>query len=435
MPRPTLSVVVATSNGGDDAVATLEALRAQSVRPDEMVMVDAASSDLFAAYEQGIAQTRGECLYLARAGDVVDSEFVESELAALAAHPDAGLCCSDPISVDGNNGHRVEPLRWWRSTRFLSPRALARRMDGGAIADHTVIVRRAALQAAGGRRRALKSHASWFAWLVIGFRCGVCYIPRRLATAPVHAARGLDEDRGNPQTQADVFRALFTLLKDNEHGDVLPLFVRGDVLDVHGADLVRWLLAEGINDEVMLALARRPIRRWARVGELAHASGLASATFEMQSGRWWTALREMVKAVRSSPNDAELGERIAEARTAVKEPRPVAAESGPGKTNGRVCRVAVFGAGEHGQTAMELASRRGWEVRFFIDKAADRLGPLAERAVIRPEALDAGAVDLVIVASVASRDEMFAHAARRGYRPGAEVIWFLDDVMVGHQSR
>jgi hypothetical protein len=40
-------------------------------------------------------------------------------------------------------------------------------------------------------------------------------------------------------------------------------------------------------------------------------------------------------------------------------------------------------------------------------------------------------VDLLIVASVAWRDEMFAQAAALGYRQGAAAIWFLDPVVVG----
>jgi UDP-N-acetylmuramoylalanine-D-glutamate ligase len=123
--------------------------------------------------------------------------------------------------------------------------------------------------------------------------------------------------------------------------------------------------------------------------------------------------------------------RVAALREAMKQRRMAPDDPSDPPTFDHVRRVAVFGAGEHGQAAVELANRCGWEVPFFLDNAADSLRQVAGRPVIHPAALDPGEVDLVIVASVAWRDEMLAEAARRGYRPGVEAIWFLDPVVVG----
>ena len=457
MPRPTLSVVIPTRNYGHYLGDCLAALLSQSALPDEILVVDDASSDgtadvvaaargrdarvrllrldqhagVFAALAHGIAHAHGDCLYLHGADDMVQPGFVEDSLAALEAHPEAGLCCGDPLYLDEATGRlRQQPLGWSEAPRYFSPADLARVLRGRAIAGHTVVVRRRALEEAGGQRPALDWHADWFAWLVIGFRRGICYIPRGLATARVHAgaySTRTDRDR----REDEVFSALLRLLHSEQFRDVLSFFVRGDALAVHGAELVRWVLAHGCRDETMLALARRPIRAWAENIDLRRDTALASASFELRSGRWWSALREVAREATRQPQDVELAVRVAEIRRVLLRREHAIEDPDDPPTYDHVRRVAIFGAGEHGRTAFRLATYCGWDVAFFLDNGDDRLAAVAGRPVMPPDALEPGGVDLVIVASVACRDEMFAQAGELGYRKGAEAIWFLDPVVVG----
>jgi glycosyltransferase involved in cell wall biosynthesis len=456
MPRPTLSVVIPTRNYGHYLGDCLDALLSQSALPDEILVVDDASSDgtadvvaaargrdarirllrldqhagVFAALAHGIAHAHGDCLYLHGADDMVRAGFVEDSLAALDAHPEAGLCCGDPLYLDEPTGRlRQQPLGWAEAPRYFSPADLARVLGGQAIAGHTVIVRRRALEEAGGQRPALHWHADWFAWLVIGFRRGVCYIPRGLATARVHARAYSTRTDRDPR-EDDVFSALFRLLHDEQCHDVLPFFVRGDALAVHGAELVRWVLAHGCRDETTLALARRPIRACAENMDLRRATALASASFELRSGRWWSALREVAREANRQPQDVELAARVADIRRVLMRREHAIEDPDDPPTYDHVRRVAIFGAGEHGRTALRLATRCGWEVACFLDNSADRLAEVGGRPVIRPDALEPDGLDLLIVASVAWRDEMFAQAAALGYLQGATAIWFLDPVVV-----
>jgi hypothetical protein len=391
-----------------------------------------ASTGVFAALAHGIGHAHGDCLYLHGADDMVRPGFVEDSLAALEAHPEAGLCCGDPLYLEEATGRlRQQPLGWSEVPRYFSPADLSRVVRGRAIAGHTVVVRRRALDEAGGQRTALDWHADWFAWLVIGFRSGVCYIPRGLATARVHAGAYSTRTDRDQRAEDEVFSALFRHLHSEEFRDVLPFFVRGDALAVHGAELVRWVLAHGCRDETTLALARRPIQTWAENMDLRRATALASANFECRSGRWWSGLREVAREATGQPQDAELAARVAEIRSVLLRREDPAEDPDDPPTYDHVRRVAIFGAGEHGRTAFRLATRCGWDVALFLDNSDDRLAEVAGRPVGPPDALERDGVDLLIVASVAWRDEMFAQAAALGYRQGAAAIWFLDPVVVG----
>lgn len=455
-------MVIPARNYGRYLGACLDALLTQSALPDEILVVDDASSDstaaviaaaqrrdgrvrglrldaqagLFGALQHGIAHAAGDCLYLHAADDYALPGFVERSLALLAAHPEAGLCCSDPVYLDEETGRtRIQALGWAASPRYLSPAALAGVIGGRAIAGHTVIVRRDAWQDAGGQDPELRWHADWFAWLAIAFRRGICYVPDGLAVARVHGASYSTTGRREPAAVHAVLRRLMARLHADEARDLVPFFVRGDVLAHHGVDLVRWLIADGTRDATTLALARAPIRTWAlREGrpDLARDAALASAAFELQAGRWRTALREVAREAARQPGDAALAAQVTGIAAKLKQSAPPADchEDPPGYDHVR--RVAIFGAGEHGERAWELARRCGWDVACFLDNAANGgHQTLAGRPVVTPAAVDRREIDLLIVASDAWRDEMFAQAAALGFRPGEDVVWFRQPLVVG----
>jgi glycosyltransferase involved in cell wall biosynthesis len=461
MPRPSLSVVIPTRNYGHYLRACLDAMRSQSMLPDEILVVDDASSDetptivdearrcdsrirllrlehhvgLIAACEQGLTHTHGEYLYFGAADDVVTPELFAASVPMLTAHPDAGLCCSDPVYFDDDTGRRwSQPLGWSSNPRYFSPGEIAHVIDGRDIAGHTVVVRRSAFLEAGGWLESLKWHTDWFAWLAIAFRRGVCYVPRLLATCRAHQASYSAKSRRDARTMYAIFDALLALLQSEGYRDLLPYFIRGDVLNHQGRDLVRWLVGDGRRDETTLALARRPVRTWAaREGalDLARDTALASAAWEAKAGRWRTALREVAREAARQPDDVALRAKMAEIASRLQRDGPADDADDPAGYD-HVRTVAIFGAGEHGERASELARRCGWEVVCFLDNAVDgRQQTLAGRPIVAPATLKHGEVDMLIVASDDSRDDMFAQAETLGYRPGDEVVWFRQPFVVG----
>jgi glycosyltransferase involved in cell wall biosynthesis/GT2 family glycosyltransferase len=97
-----------------------------------------------------------------------------------------------------------------------------------------------------------------------------------------------------------------------------------------------------------------------------------------------------------------------------------------------VTRAIVFGSGEAGRLAIELATRCGWTVPWIVDNNPMAWTTSAHgRQVRAPETLTVDRGDLVIVASLAGKPAISGQLERMGLRPGADFVHFLDPVRVG----
>ena len=126
MTLPTLTVVVPNYNHGHLLRECLDSLVNQSVKPLEILVIDDGSTDnslrIIQDYCQkylcvslvrneknmgvnftlnrGVALAKGEYIFIPGADDRVMEGHFEKTLTLLAAHPEAGLCFSDPASFD-----------------------------------------------------------------------------------------------------------------------------------------------------------------------------------------------------------------------------------------------------------------------------------------------------------------------------------------------
>jgi glycosyltransferase involved in cell wall biosynthesis/GT2 family glycosyltransferase len=95
-------------------------------------------------------------------------------------------------------------------------------------------------------------------------------------------------------------------------------------------------------------------------------------------------------------------------------------------------RAVVFGTGEAGRRAIDLALRCGWTVPWLVDNnPAMWNATVHDRVVREPDALTREPVDLVIVASLAGKPAISAQLERMGLSAGTNYIHFLDPVRVG----
>ena len=221
---------------------------------------------MFEAFATGLAEARGECVYLHSADDRVLPGFIERSLELLARHPEAGLCCFDPASFeDGSAVIRRNALSWSEAPRYFTPDAFAEIVTGGAIAGHTAIVRLDAFRDVGGYRPELRWHCDWFAWLAIAFRRGVCYIPDALAAIRSHGASYGAPARRDRAQQREVLAAILRLLQSPGYRDLLLYFARGSVLSHFGDEIVRTVQADpGLWSVETAFLIEEPLHVWSR---------------------------------------------------------------------------------------------------------------------------------------------------------------------------
>jgi glycosyltransferase involved in cell wall biosynthesis len=207
-----ISVVLPNFNHGKFVGEALRALLAQSPAPAEIVVVDDASSDDSVAVigaiaarhpcvrlvvnprncgairteKRGLELVHGRYVYLAAADDWVMPGFFALALRMLEMNPQAGLFCADTVLVDGESGRRrgyrpvVRPFYRPRGAGPEQARRLLRRFDNWILTG-SAVVRREALEAAGGLDESCGSFADGYLLRKIAVTRGFCYAPQLVA--------------------------------------------------------------------------------------------------------------------------------------------------------------------------------------------------------------------------------------------------------------
>ena len=224
MRAATVAIVLFNFNGGRHLRESVDAICGQTRPADQVIVIDDGSTDDSAAVVEAVAARHGAITFLrhgrnlglpasvARALTLVTAEylvwttpadrllptFLEKSMPPLERHPDAGLCVS---------GHLRD------LPEHLTPSAIRRRMKRAhlPITGRAVVVRRAALLAAGGYPAALDWQADAFASIVVALRFGACVVPEPLAL---------------PRTDPDSagIAALLDLLAEPRYRDIRRVF-------------------------------------------------------------------------------------------------------------------------------------------------------------------------------------------------------------------
>ena len=208
---PSLSVLIPNYNHGHLIGDQLRAIFSQSVQPDQVVIVDDASTDdsvrriqeLIAGRErvklicksknsgvvtlvnEFVREAKTDYITVLAADDIILPGHFEQSLGLLGKHPNAGLC-SAVSYTESDQGSYATPGRASFPTdipEYLDPArilSLLLRREDWFMGD-TIILRRAALIAEGLFDPALLSYADGFLYRVLALRNGACFIPRTLA--------------------------------------------------------------------------------------------------------------------------------------------------------------------------------------------------------------------------------------------------------------
>jgi glycosyltransferase involved in cell wall biosynthesis len=211
--RPTVSVVLPNYNHARLIMRAVAALQAQKRPPDEIFIIEDASTDqslhiieelaagwnnirvlvnkenqgTIAALSRGLDLCGGKYIYFAAADDWIEPDFFSSGIDMLERHPQAGLFCGEADLVDGRTGRRlgIRPaVRPANRPEFFDASAVANllRSSDNWILTGSAVFRRDRVMEAGGFSSELGSFADGYLVRKIALRHGFCYAPEIVAT-------------------------------------------------------------------------------------------------------------------------------------------------------------------------------------------------------------------------------------------------------------
>jgi putative sugar O-methyltransferase len=276
---PTVSVLLCNYNHARYLPESLGAICEQSRPPDECIVVDDGSTDdsvlvieefarrypfvvflrnarnegLMSSIRTALGRASKEYIVWAAADDRLLPSFLERSLAALARHPEAGLCFSrlavfaddtDQVREYVGDARTGSAFDLGRETHALTPEALRERLVRSYLwmSGNTVVARREAVLAEGGFPAELRWHAEWFVYYVIALRYGAVVIPETLALmregTGAHGSAGM----WDPIRQRPVLGAMVRTLKSLRYRDVAETFrARPMLLSPFGGLMLRVL--------------------------------------------------------------------------------------------------------------------------------------------------------------------------------------------------
>jgi hypothetical protein len=244
-----LSVVIPNYNHRDHVADAVRAAAAQVPPPDEIIVVDDASRDdslevlarlsaeipalrvvalpvnggAIRALNRGVAEARGEYVYLGAADDLTRPGLFAALMPMALRHPDAALVCAEAEIVDLDTGEvqKRPPVRPSRAAKHFPPREVARlfrRIDNWILTG-AAIIRRDLMLAAGGLDVNLGALADGYTMRRLAFGHGCCFVP---FTGLVWQIRATGLSRSQAADPDQGLRALATALASMRADPAFP---------------------------------------------------------------------------------------------------------------------------------------------------------------------------------------------------------------------
>jgi len=403
--RATLSVVIPNRNHAAFLPAAIDSVLRQSRPPDEVIVVDDASTDESvelvralaarepalrllrnevqlgpcAATNAGVGMARSRYVYGLAADDVALPGFFERGLALLEGHPQAGLFVGDFVVLKSNLEVCDQRLPFPREPAYHDPAAVSRWLAGSIVPCRSSLYERGAWLESGGLRDELEDLSDWFLGLVTAFRRGVCYGPWPCNAKRENPSSYSGTRRRDRAGLRERIRRALRLLKGEALRPLLPHFAASGAFLYFGEESARALLESPADwDAESLLLLREPLQALAR-------------------------------AEAAAPGDPSSRPR------GLPDPEP---RYEPGHLRARVARhlegwkergqrVLVYGAGEHTAALFKLTRLREARLVALADRDPELQGQLQfGLEVVAPERIGELAPDVVLVSSAAAEAEI-----------------------------
>jgi glycosyltransferase involved in cell wall biosynthesis len=271
MPNlPTLSVIYPNYNHGKYLDKCLRSCLAQSLPPQEIILIDDGSTDnsveiaeklvrefpvirfyrndqnrgVIYTVNRGVELATGDYVGLFSVDDELMPGFFEKSLRLLAQHPQAAYSGTITEYTDMATG-----ATWYLGAKvsdkpgYISPQEMVQlgRQDRLHIASCSTITRRACFLEAGKYHADLKWHTDWFLSFVMGFRHGICFIPEPLSKFFIHSHSLSSKGRSQTAAQCEVLQRILKHFEDPEYADIAPC-VRSALALTHFGKEMLWIL-------------------------------------------------------------------------------------------------------------------------------------------------------------------------------------------------
>jgi len=261
MTKKTLSVIMPNYNYGHFIGQMLESIFAQSYPATEVVVIDDASTDDSVSIIKGFMKkypnlrliqnernigpiaigkrifeaVSGDYVFPCASDDWILPGFFEKSMKLLAQYSQAGLCCTDCAVYDGkqyiNNKKYLS-----NEAAYLPPIEVYKRFRREHITPfsiHTTILNRKMLLKVGGYREELEWAADLFAYSVLGFRHGICYVPEILTVIRRHESQYGVTMAKKTNLERRVIEKVINAAREPAYKDVLPMFQKTAAFSVH----------------------------------------------------------------------------------------------------------------------------------------------------------------------------------------------------------
>lgn len=172
--------LIAIDDGStDDTLAWLQEQADKRIRPFTQ-----SNLGVSAARNAGLTAVRGQYVAFLDADDTWAADFLEKMLVALQAHPDAALayCGWQNVGLLGGRGEPFVPPDYENASKAETLFA------GCRWPIHAALVKREAVQAAGGFDPALKNAEDYALWLRIATTAQIVRVPEVMAFYHFHGA-------------------------------------------------------------------------------------------------------------------------------------------------------------------------------------------------------------------------------------------------------
>ena len=431
--RASLSVVIPLYNHDGFVARAIDSVLAQSRPPDEVLVVDDASTDdgvavverialkdsrvrlIRSENNQGMARTtnqgfwaaRGDYLYGLSADDCVLPGFFERALAAFEKCPRAGIAYGDFLTVTQG----LEILERTPSLppvdAFYTPDELSHQLYGDIIETRGAIFQRDALLACGGYVPELEEMSDWYLGLAVAFRYGLYYLPGTCHVKRVDfSSYGLKLQVCREGQEAKI-RQIIQHLRRPENADLLPHFARSAAFLHFGVNAAEAILkVPECWDSVHTMLLQEPL------------------------GEYMRRKRERVRKegrTRNRPHfsrPATWQKYVIQYTPEFLRPR-VDALVRDWNREGR--RVLIYGAGEHTVALFKLTSLHDAQIVGIADRSRALQGQRQWGfKVMAPQEIAARKPDVVLISSAANQDSIYLELAELADH-GIEVVRLYEE--------